>query len=94
MLVSGADKHPATDIVKEAETRSQVNLGDRQQGTKFRFPVDKHADELEGDNEKGRLRKPEKQSIENKSTTENTSAKELSAKAKKQVKGKKGKVIL
>lgn len=93
MLAAGADKHPATDIVEEAETRSQVNLGDRQQGTEFRFPVDKHADELEGDNEKGRLRKPEKQSVEKKSATENTSAKELSAKAKKQVKGKKGKGV-
>ena len=94
MLVAGTDKHPATDIVEEVETRSQINLGDWQYGTEFRFPVDKHADELEGDNEKGRLRKPEKQSVEKKSATENTSAKELSAKAKKQVKGKKWKVIL
>ena len=53
MLAASADKHPATDIVEEAETRSQVNLGDRQQGTEFRFPVDKHTDEIEGDNKKG-----------------------------------------
>ena len=53
MLAAGVDKHPATDIVEEEETRSQVNLGDQKQGTEFCFLVDKHADELEGDNEKG-----------------------------------------
>lgn len=92
-LAAGTDKHPATDIVDEVETRSEDNLGDRQQGTEFRFPVDKQADELEGDSEKGRLPKPEKKSVEKKFATANTSAKDISAKAKKQVKGKKGKGV-
>jgi len=90
---AGADKNLATYIVKEVELRSEDISGDRQLGTESPFHVDKQADELEVDKEKGRLPKPAKQSVEKKSASANTSANDISAKVKKQVKGKKGKGV-
>lgn len=92
-LAIGTDKHLATDIVEEVEMRSEDILGDRQHGTESPFHVDKRVDELEGDKEKERHPKLAKQSVEKKSATGNTSAKDISVKAKKQAKGKKGKGV-
>lgn len=91
---AGTDKHWATDIVEEVQLRSEDTSADgRQQGTESPFLVDKRADELECDKEKGPHPKPAKQSVEKKSAAANTSAKDISAKAKKQAKGKKGKGV-
>ena len=92
MMAIVTNKNPIINIVDGLEIRLDDNLGDRKQGTQVCFPTYKQKNEIESNNKKKRLPKPENQSIENNFATANTSAKDINGKTKNQVKGKKGKV--